>query len=205
MKITQEAAVVLERLIEAMETDIALPIRVGPKSFGSSMPDYVQTHAEWFANKREDYAETGGKRTRHHEAEERRKTERRAKCTKERVTRMEEAFEWVLAHVGNVEHRKVLLAYAEVKARGWQWDRYLQNRNRRNPTQNAWVKRTVQRWIVLSLQAIADNIPKDSILLALERDLLLAQIEGESTGKSIRSDLRSWMSPDGKPSYRRTM
>lgn len=205
MKITQEAAVVLERLIEAMETDIALPIRVGPQSFGSSMPETVQTYAEWFANKREDIAETGGKRTRAQEAYERRKTERRAKCSKERVTRMEKVFEWVLAHVGNVEHRKVLLAYAEVKARGWQWDRYLQNRNRRNPTQNAWVKRTVQRWIVLSLQAIADNIPKMDTSLPMDPDLLLAQIEGESTCKSIRSDLRSWMSPDGKPSYRRAM
>lgn len=143
--------------------------------------------------------------TRADEAAERRRTERRAKCSKERVTRMEEAFHWVLAHVGKPEHRKVLLAYAEVKARGWQWDRYLQNRNRRNPTENAWVKRTVQRWIVLSLQEISDNIPKRDILLPADRDLLLAQIEGESPCKSIRSDLRSWMSPDGKPSYRRTM
>jgi hypothetical protein len=205
MKIDETQAIVLERLIEAMETDIALPIRIGPKAFGSAMPETVQTYAEWFANKREDIAETGGKRTRAQEAYERRKTERRAKCSKERVTRMEEAFGWVLAHVQKPEHRKVLLAYAEVKARGWQWERYIQNRNRRNPPENAWVKRTVQRWIVLSLQDIAENIPKDDILLAAEADLLLAQIEGESTGKSIRSDLRSWMSPDGKPSYRRTM
>jgi hypothetical protein len=205
MKIDEAHGIVLERLIEAMETDIALPVRIGPKAFGSAMPDYVQTHAEWFANKREDYSETGGKRTREDEAAERRRTERRAKCSKERITRMEEAFGWVLAHVSNAEHRKVLLAYAEVKARGWQWDRYLQGRNRRNPQNSAWVKRTVQRWIVLSLQAIADNIPKADTFLAMDPDLLLAQIEGESTGKSIRSDLRSWMSPDGKPSYRRTM
>lgn len=205
MKIDETQAIVLERLIEAMETDIALPIRIGPKAFGSAMPETVQTYAEWFANKREDIAETGGKRTRAQEAYERRKTERRAKCSKERVTRMEEAFGWVLAHVQKPERRKVLLAYAEVKARGWQWERYIQNRNRRNPPENAWVKRTVQRWIVLSLQEITENIPKGGILLAAEADLLLAQIEGESTGKSIRSDLRSWMSPDGKPSYRRTM
>lgn len=205
MKITQDAAIVFERLIEAMETDIALPMPTGPQVFGSSMPDYVQTHAEWFANRVDDIKETGGKRTRAYEAAERRRTERRAKCSKERISRMEEAFAWVLAHVADVEHRKVLLAYAEVKARGWQWDRFIQNRNRRNPTNNAWVKRTVQRWIVLSLQRIADNIPKTDTFLAMNPDLLLAQIEGESTGKSIRSDLRSWMSPDGKPSYRRTM
>ena len=205
MKITQDAAIVLERLIEAMETDIALPLATGPQVFGSSMPDYVQTHSEWFANKVDDLKETGGKRTRSYEAAERRRTERRAKCSKERVSRMEEAFSWVLANVADVEHRKVLLAYAEVKARGWQWDRFIQNRNRRNPAQNAWVKRTVQRWIVLSLQCIADNIPKEDQSLPMNADLLLAQIEGESTGKSIRSDLRSWMSPDGKPSYRRTM
>lgn len=204
MKIDETQAIVLERLIEAMETDIALPIRIGPQAFGSSMPDYVQTQSEWFANRREDLAETGGKRTREHEAAERRKTERRAKCTTERVTRMEEAFGWVLAHVADVEKRKVLLAYAEVKARGWQWERYLQNRNRRHPTKSAWVKRTVQRWIILSLQEIAENIPKTSTLLPMDPDLLLAQIEGESTGKSIRSDLRSWMAPDGNPSYRRT-
>jgi hypothetical protein len=205
MKIDETTAIVLERLIEAMETDIALPIRIGPKAFGSAMPDYVQSHSEWFANQREDLAESGGKRTRYYEAAERRKTERRAKCTKERITRMEEAFGWVLTHVADAERRKVLLAYAEVKARGWQWERYLQHRNRRNPTKNAWVKRTAQRWIVLSLQSIAESIPKSNAFLATCPALLLAQIEGESTGKSIRSDLRSWMSPDGKPTLRRSM
>ncbi len=63
MSMTEAQAIILERLIEAMETDIALPIRVGPKAFGSSMPEYLHTAAENFAREREDWKETGGQRT----------------------------------------------------------------------------------------------------------------------------------------------
>lgn len=123
---------ILERLIEAFETDIAMPVRVGPQAFGSSMPDYIHTPAENFAREREDIAD-GGRWKKDMIAAERRRTERRAKCSRERISRMEEAFGWVRTSIWDDETRQVLLAYAEVKARGWDWSRYLTNRNRRNP------------------------------------------------------------------------
>ncbi|AVA20662.1 hypothetical protein [Rhizobium sp. NXC24] len=185
MAMTAVQGMILERLIEAMETDIALPVRVGPKAFGSSMPEYIHTSAENFARAREDVTETGGARTREDEKAERRKTERRAKCSRERVSRMEEAFDWVRRFIFDDEARQVLLAYAAVKARGWDWTRYLNNRNRRNPKKKAWVKRTVQRWIVKSLQIIDAGIRQSGIIWPAGIDLQVAHETAKHTGKSI--------------------
>lgn len=187
---TEVQAAILERLIEAFETDIALPVRIGPQAFGSSMPDYIHTPVENFAREREDIAE-GGRWKKEMEASERRRSERRAKCSRERVSRMEEAFDWVRCFIWDDETRQVLLAYAEVKARGWDWSRYLTNRNRRNPQKKAWVKRTVQRWIVRSLQIIECNIHQSGTIWHLEAGLQVAHEEAKHTGKSIRSGLRS--------------
>jgi hypothetical protein len=162
---TEQQATILERLIEAFETDIALPIRVGPQAFGSSMPDYIHTPAENFAREREDIAD-GNRWKKDMEKEERRRTLRRAKCTRERVTQMEEAFDWIRKYIWDDDARQVLLAYAEVKARGWDWSRYITNRNRKNPQKPAWVKRTVQRWIVRSLQIIDQNVRQSGTVWA---------------------------------------
>ncbi|CVI58806.1 hypothetical protein CFBP4996_19655 [Agrobacterium leguminum] len=196
--ITEAQNGILERLIEAFETDIALPVRVGPKAFGSSMPDYIHTPAENFAREREDIAE-GGQWKKDMVAAERRRTERRAKCSRERISRMEEAFDWIRRFIWDDDVRQVLLAYAEVKARGWDWSRYLTNRNRRNPQKKAWVKRTVQRWIVRSLQTIESNIHQSGAIWSLETGLQVAHDEAKHTGKSIRSGLRSWTSPEEMP------
>ncbi|MBB4103560.1 hypothetical protein [Allorhizobium borbori] len=205
MKLTERQGVIMERLIEAMETDIALPVRLGPKAFGSSMPEYIHTAEEVRELRQEDQRKTGGFRNRENEAAERRRTERKARCSRERVSQMEQAFSWVLTHVQNEDHRKALLAYAEVKARRWQWERYVSNRNKRNPQKRAWVRQNTYRWILKALQAIDAQMPNFDALLLDQATLPMRQIEPENTGKSIRSDLRSWMSPDGKPSYRRTM
>ena len=165
MKISEGQAIILERLIEAMETDIALPVRIGPQAYGSSMPAYIHTGAENFAREREDIAETGGQRTKDDHKAQQRKTERRRKCSPERISRMEEAFSWVRRFIFDDEARQVLLAYAEIKARDWQWERYLNNRNRRNPQKKAWAKRTVQRWIIKSLEIVETNLHKDATLL----------------------------------------
>ncbi|EHH07539.1 hypothetical protein ATCR1_06721 [Agrobacterium tumefaciens CCNWGS0286] len=189
---------ILERLIEAFETDIALPVRVGPQAFGSSMPDYIHTPAENFAREREDIAD-GGRWKKDMVAVERRRTERRAKCSRERVSRMEEAFDWIRRFIWDDEARQVLLAYAEVKARGWDWSRYLTNRNRRNPQKKAWVKRTVQRWIVRSLQITEEGVRQSGTIWPLKTGLQVAHEEAKHTGKSIRSGLRSWTSPEENP------
>ncbi len=195
---TEAQAGILERLIEAFETDIALPVRVGPQAFGSSMPDYIHTPAENFAREREDIAE-GGRWKKDMVAAERRRTERRAKCSRERISRMEEAFDWIRRFIWDDETRQVLLAYAEVKARGWDWSRYLTNRNRRNPQKKAWVKRTVQRWIVRSLQIIEEGVRQNGTVWPLETGLQVAHEEAKHTGKSIRSGLRSWTPPEEIP------
>lgn len=201
---TEAQGLILERLIEAMETDIALPVRVGPRSFGSSMPEYVHTSAETFAREREDVSETGGSRTREDRNAQRRLTERRRRCSAERISRMEEAFDWIRRFIFDEEARQVLLAYIEVKARGWEWGRYISNRNRTNPKKTAWVKRTVQRWIVRSLQIIEQHIGQSDLIWRTMGGLQVAHEEAKHTGKSITSDLRSWMSPDGKPALQRT-
>lgn len=194
---------ILERLIEAMETDIALPVRIGPQAFGSSMPEYIHTPAEYFARAREDVTETGGKRTRDDEEAQRRQTDRRRKCSRERISRMEEAFGWIRTCIFDPEARQVLLAYAEIKSRGWEWGRYLNNRNRRNPKKPAWVKRTVQRWIVRSLQIIEQNIRQSGTVWPEGLDLQVAHETAKHTGKSITSDLHAWTAPDEKPALER--
>jgi hypothetical protein len=196
-------AMILERLIEAMETDIALPVRVGPQAFGSSMPEYIHTTADNFARAREDITETGGARTREDQAAQRRQTERRAKCSKERIGRMDEAFDWIRKYIWDEEVRQVLLAYAEVKARGWDWSRYLNNRNRRNPKKTAWVKRTVQRWIFKSLQVIEANLLKSEIILRSDAALHVSHEAAKHTGKSITSDLHAWTATDEIPAFER--
>jgi hypothetical protein len=107
-------AMILERLIEAFETHIALPLRVGLKAFGSAMPEYIHSTAENFARVREDITKIGGARTCEDEAAQRGQTERRAKCSKERISRMEEAFDWIRKYVWDEEARQALLAYAEI-------------------------------------------------------------------------------------------
>jgi hypothetical protein len=174
LALTEGQAMILERLIEAMETDIALPVRVGPQAFGSSMPETVETNAEIFARRREDITETGGQRNRQEDAAQNRRNERMRKCSRERISRMEEAFDWIRSHVWDVEARQVLLAYVEVKARGWDWSRYITNRNRRFPQKTAWVKRTLYRWIVKTLQGIETKLRQSATIWLPPADLQVA-------------------------------
>ncbi|NTF35546.1 hypothetical protein [Agrobacterium rubi] len=199
MKLTETLAVILERLIEAMETDIALPIRVGPKQFGSAMPEYVHTQAEVFATQREDIAETMGQRTAFERKAVRAKLEKRRRCSAERISRMEETFEWVRKWIFDEEARQMLLAYAEVKARGWSWTKYVSNRNRRNPKKRAWVRQNCYRLISKSLQIIEQQIAKGGFFLHNGEALPMRQIEPKHECKSIRSDLRSWTASEEKP------
>lgn len=195
---------ILERLIEAMETDIALPVRIGPKAFGSSMPEYVHSAAEVFANEREDIAETRGQRTASERKAARLLLERRQRCSPSRITRMEEAFGWVRQFIFDGEARQILLAYAEVKARGWDWSRYLNTRNRKYPQKKAWVKRTVQRWIVRNLQIIEAHCSQSGTVWPASEGLQVAHEAAKHTGKSITSGLHAWSVPDGHPALRRT-
>jgi hypothetical protein len=142
---TEQQETILERLIEAFETDIALPVRVSPQFFGSSMPDYIHTPAENFAMAREDTA--GGRRWKKDmEAEERRRTMRRAKCSRERISRMEEAFDWIRKYIWDEDARQVLLAYAEVKPADGSGAATSRRETGKTRRRAAWVKRTVQRW-----------------------------------------------------------
>ncbi|WP_246764869.1 hypothetical protein [Ensifer sp. PDNC004] len=72
-----------------------------------------------------DGHETGGMHTRQRNSAIDASVERRAKRSRERITRMEEALAWVPCSVWHHEMRVVLFAYAEVKARGWDWSRYI--------------------------------------------------------------------------------
>jgi hypothetical protein len=206
MKLSDAHHIILGRLIEAMETDHALPISVGPRLFGSSMPEPVETSNERFAREREDQTETGGKRTLEDKKAERRRVERRRKCSPQRITRMEEAFNWVGEAIGEEKHRKCLLAYALCKARRWGWSDYLQARNRRKIGKEVWVRQKTYEWNLKSLQAIENEFLHKGTLCIDLANLQAGQIRAETTGKSISSEsgLRSWMAPDGKPDQYRT-
>jgi hypothetical protein len=204
MTLTDGQAAILERVIEAIDTDIAMPGRVGPKMYGNAMPDYLISEAELLTLEFVDNHETGGMHTRHRNSAIDAGVERRAKRSRSRIGRMEEALEWVPAFVWDHEMRIVLFAYAEVKARGWDWTRYIETRNRRQPKKKTWVKRTLYRWIEKALQQIECGIANRSILLIDTAGLQVAHGEAKHTGKSITSGLHAWPAPDEHPDLKRT-
>jgi hypothetical protein len=199
MKLTEQQALILERLIEAIETDIALPVRVGPRKFGNSMPDYLHTEKDFWILELEDLQTKSRYRTRQRRDERHRAAERRSKCSAHRISRMEQALDWVIKWVWDAEVRECLLAYATVKAQSWDWGRFLNNRNRQNPQKRAWVRQNSYRWICKSLQIIDQQISKSGFLLGEDGDLLVRQIRPEHTGKSITVDLHAWAQPDEIP------
>jgi hypothetical protein len=197
--LSEQQALILERLVEAMETDIALPVRVGPRMFGSSMPDYLQTDKEVWLLEREEWTDNRRDLTKRRHAERHRQAERRAKCTAKRISRMEEAFEWIIRYVWDAEVRECLMAYATVKARSWDWGRFVTQRNRRNPQKKPWLRQNCYRWISKSLQIIEQQISNSGFLLDNEGGLQMRQIRPELTCKSITSGLRAWSPTEGIP------
>lgn len=204
LSLTDGQAAILERLIEALDTDLSMPGRVGPKMYGNSMPDFLISESELTLLEFVDQHETDGMNTRARHNAVGKVIERRAKCSKERIGRMEESLDWLGRFVWDYEMRIALLAYAEVKARGWEWGRYIEQRNRRVGTKKRWVKRTVYRWIEKSLQQIETSLLKSAIILRDTAGLQVAHGEAEQPCKSITSGLHAWMVPDGKPDLRRT-
>lgn len=199
MKMSETEQKILERLIEAQETDDALPLGSGPKMFGNAMPDYIHSDNDLFVLEREDLQKTGGKNWVQTKNARRQQIERRAKASRERISRMEEAFQWISGAIVDVNHRKCLLAYCLVRARGWNFDRYVSARNRKVAQENAWNRRTVYRWIAKSIQQIEDYLHKGSLPLSLQGDCPMSQVEAEITHKSITSGLYAWRSEDAKP------
>ena len=199
MTMSDMQAIILERIIEAIDTDMALPGGTGPRMYGSAMPSYIHDPAELRTLEFVDEHLTGGMHTRHRNAAIDAVTERRAKCSRVRIGRMEEALGWVPMFVWDHEMRIVLFDYARVKAHGWDWGMFVSARNRRNPQKKAWVKRTLYRWIEKSLQQIECGIINKSILLMDTAGLQVAQQEPKHTGKSITSGLRSWTDTEEKP------
>ncbi|CDN96070.1 hypothetical protein [Agrobacterium tumefaciens] len=199
MVLSDMQAVILERIIEAIDTDMAMPGGDGPRMYGSTMPDYIHDPAELKTLEFVDEHSTGGMHTRHRNAAIDAVTERRAKCSKARIGKMEEALGWVPMFVWDHEMRVVLFDYARVKAKGWDWTMFISARNRRNPQKKAWVKRTLYRWIEKSLQQIECGIINKSILLMDTAGLQVAHGEAKHAGKSITSGLRSWTASEDKP------
>jgi hypothetical protein len=203
LALTDVQAAILERVIEAIDTDIAMPGRIGPKMYGNSMPAYLSSEAELLTQEFIDMHETGGQYVEQRNTDRSISIERRAKCSRDRVGRMEEALGWVPRFVWDHEMRIVLFAYAEVKARGGDWSRYIEKRNRRQPQKKAWVKRTLYRWIEKSLQQVETGLRNGEILLRDTAGLQVAHEEAERSCKSISSDLRAWTAADEEPALER--
>lgn len=188
MKINDWQGVILERLIEAYETDMALPMATGPKMFGNAWPDAVNTEEEIRELEREEERDWKTHQTRQRHQAIDAQTERKAKCSRPRISRMEEAFSW-LSLIFDDENRQIILAYAEVKAKGWDWTRYIEARNRRHANKNAWVKRTVFRKITKTLEELETKLRKREIILRDCAGLHMAHAEAKQSCKSITSKI----------------
>lgn len=189
MKMSLQATVILERLIEACETDIALPGRVGPKAFGNAMPSSAFGPVDvWILEVSELYEGREG-HTRDRNTAISDADVRRAKCSPQRISRMEEAFGWLGRFVLDHEMRQIVISYATCKANGWDWDEFIQSRNRKVSCENAWVKRTIYRRIAKSLQEIALRLRNNAIILRDGAGLQVAHDEGKPSCKSITSEI----------------
>lgn len=184
MKFSEQQALILERLIEAIETDDAMPARIGPKKFGSAMPDYFQNDKEVWILEFEDLREKMRFRTRQRRDERHRQAERRAKCSTARITRMEEALDWVLKWIWDQDVRTCLLAYVTVRARNQDWSRFLSARNRRHSQKKAWVRQSTYRWISKSIQMIEQQLSKNDLFLQEDGSCVLRHEQAERAGKS---------------------
>jgi asparagine synthetase A len=91
------------------------------------------------------------------------------------------------------------MAYADVKAKKWDWDRFIQARNRRMPQKKAWVKRTLYRWIDKALQQVDAGLRQNSVLLLDGAGLQVAHEEAQHGCKSITSGLHAWPAPEEIP------
>lgn len=183
MKLDEWQGVILDRLIEAFDTDTALPVATGPKMFGNAWPDIFSSEEDIREMERVEDRDWKQHQTRQRHQAIDAFTERRAKCSRPRISRMEEAFSWLSLVLGE-EDRQIILAYAEVKARGLDFERFLELRNRKHKTKSAWVKRTILRRIDKILRELASILRKRAIIL---RDCAGLQVAHEAAKHSCKS------------------
>lgn len=187
MSINDECAAILERLVEAMETDLALPVRVGPKMYGNSMPDYIQDEDDIDQMEREEMRDWKADRTRQRHQAINDKTARQAKCSRPRISRMEEALEWP-GLIFDETDRRILVAFCLVRAKGWEWGQYLERHNRRVGKEKAWIRRTTYRKITKSLQEVAKKLTEGGLILRDCAGLQVSHEVRETSCNSIHSD-----------------
>ncbi|WP_185982837.1 hypothetical protein [Aureimonas mangrovi] len=176
---------VLEELIRACEVYDALPIRTGPQAYGSTMPPILREVKDEFT--------AGGRAKANDNDAKARAVLRRARATAADISRADQALAWVPAFVPTPDLREVLMRHAVVRARGWDWDRAVSARNRRNPAKKGWVRRTTYRWIARACQGIADALDHKGIPLPADLDGQVSHEPAETTSNLIRSgSLRGW-------------
>ncbi|UHD44926.1 hypothetical protein LUX29_18150 [Aureimonas altamirensis] len=174
---------VLEQLIEAFEVDDALPIRVGPKAYGNAMPDVIREARDEFT--------AGGAAYRAANEQKAAIALRRSRITSAAISRAEASFSWVPRFVPTLDLREVLFAYAAVKARGQDWGKFIQRRNRRKPQSDAWIRRTTYRHMWRAAQAIADGLNNAAEPLPNGVSGQVTHIPSETASEPIRW-FRSW-------------
>lgn len=190
MSLGEEEAIILERLIEACETDRALPTATGPRMFGNTLSSATLSPMDIYALEVYELVRGQSSHTGDRNAAISAIDARRALCSSKRISRMEEAFGWLGRYVFDEDLRKVTIAYATVKAAGEDWGAFLEKRNRRHAKEKVWVKRTIYRWIEKTLQIIATKLRNDGIILRDGAGLQLARQGAEQPCKSISSVLR---------------
>lgn len=189
MKLDEASSVILERLIEAVETDRAMPGSTGPKQFGNGMPATGFDDIDIWIIEAEEAWRGQADHTRRRTQSMLEVAAKRSKCTPQRISRMEQAFSWLGAYIIDHEMRKILIAYATCKANGWDWGGYIERHNRNNRKENVWVKRTIYRRIEKILQHLVIKLRSSDILLRDCAGCVAAQDEAQTHHKQITSDL----------------
>lgn len=173
---------VMWRLIEAYRVIEATTGKVGPSAFGPTIPDVLRSDADRFT--------AGGEADRQHQNEATERTLRGIPSYS--ISMALEAQRWPIELVQDQDKRECLMAYILVRAKDWDWSRYVQKRNRQNPTKKAWIRRTTYRWNEASCQAIAKILQQNGTICRAADAGQVTHEPAEHACKSDKTDLRAW-------------
>lgn len=190
-KMTPGGAMILDRLIEAEETNRADRTRVFPKGFGSSMPDYIHDEKEWWAMLVDDAVNGDGKAWERIKADRNRQGSRFAKLSSERVSRAEECETWWRL-IEDGEARSMLRLFVIAKLSGRSWSETLTMRNRKFHSSKAWVKNKSFRQIHQLLEYLFVKVGQFEINWLSANGLQVGQIRPELASRSSNSGIRAW-------------
>ncbi|MFP5078294.1 hypothetical protein ACLE20_13380 [Rhizobium sp. YIM 134829] len=164
-----------DRVIEMADTIRMMPRTRGPKQFGSSMPEAVQSFSEAYGSEEARYRESASAAA---------------------LGRSEQVWGWINTFLDEPS-RKLLYAWSWVKVRkGMKISAFA--------AQNDMNDRMLRRSIQSHCQSIANSLNRITLPRLNNGDLPLSENEGEHGQSDVTSNFcertpRQWMAPDAKP------